>query len=88
MQVQPCKTFANKCDKRSRYESCKTEQRACVVTIEYKARQSLRLLSCLSRFELPEGMQRDKFLETDQVAWITMQPKNGLPLRVTTLTPQ
>ena len=44
-------------------------------------------LSCLCRFELPEGMQRDKFLETEQVAWVTLQPREGLPLKVTPLDP-
>lgn len=33
-------------------------------------------------FELPEGVQREKFVEEEEVWWLTMQAKNGFPLRV------
>ena len=33
-------------------------------------------------------MQRDKFLETEQVAWVTLQPRQGLLLKVTPLASQ
>ena len=34
-------------------------------------------------FELPEGVERDKFLEEKEVAWVTLQARHGLPLKVT-----
>ena len=34
-------------------------------------------------FELPEGVQREKFIEEEEVWWVTLQAKHGLPLKVT-----
>lgn len=34
-------------------------------------------------FELPEGVQREKFIEKEEVWWVTLQAKHGLPLKVT-----
>ena len=34
-------------------------------------------------FELPEGVQRGKFIEEEEVWWVTLQAKHGMPLRVT-----
>ncbi len=36
-------------------------------------------------FELPEGVQREKFIEEEEVWWVTMQAKHGTPLRVTSI---
>lgn len=33
-------------------------------------------------FQLPEGVQRDQFLEEEEVWWITLQAKNGVFLEV------
>lgn len=37
-------------------------------------------------FRLPEGFQREKFLEEEEVWWITLQAKHGLPLKVIPVT--
>lgn len=39
----------------------------------------------LSRFcfALPDGVQREKFIEEEEVWWITLQARHGLNLRVT-----
>ena len=37
-------------------------------------------------FELPEGVQREEFLEKEEVWWVTLQAKHGLPLKVTPVT--
>ncbi|KAL3146214.1 hypothetical protein ABBQ32_002915 [Trebouxia sp. C0010 RCD-2024] len=34
-------------------------------------------------FELPEGIQREKFIEEEEVWWITLQTKHGVHLKVT-----
>ena len=39
-------------------------------------------------FELPEGTQREKFLEEEQVAWITLQAKHGIALTVSLIVGQ
>ncbi|KAA6425449.1 MAG: cytochrome P450 [Trebouxia sp. A1-2] len=33
-------------------------------------------------FQLPEGVQREKFIEEEEVAWVTLQAKHGMHLRV------
>jgi hypothetical protein len=33
-------------------------------------------------FELPDGVEREKFIEEEQVWWVTLQGKNGVPLKV------
>ena len=33
-------------------------------------------------FELPDGIQRAKFIEQNEVWWVTLQARNGLPLKV------
>ncbi len=38
-------------------------------------------------FELPEGVQREKFIDEEEVWWVTLQAKHGLPLKVTPITP-
>ncbi|KAL3157249.1 hypothetical protein ABBQ38_001484 [Trebouxia sp. C0009 RCD-2024] len=37
-------------------------------------------------FELPKGMQREKFIEEEEVWWVTLQTKHGVPLKVTPVT--
>ena len=37
-------------------------------------------------FELPEGVQREKFIDEEEVWWVTLQAKHGLPLKVTPIT--
>lgn len=37
-------------------------------------------------FELPEGIQREKFIDEEEVWWITLQTKHGVPLKVTPVT--
>ncbi|KAL3157252.1 hypothetical protein ABBQ38_001486 [Trebouxia sp. C0009 RCD-2024] len=39
-------------------------------------------------FELPEGIQREKFIEEEEVWWITLQTKHGVHLKVTPVTGQ
>ena len=34
-------------------------------------------------FELPEQVSRQKFVEEEEVWWVTLQAKNGVPLKVT-----
>ncbi|KAL3146212.1 hypothetical protein ABBQ32_002914 [Trebouxia sp. C0010 RCD-2024] len=34
-------------------------------------------------FELPDGVQREKFIEEEEVWWVSLQAKNGMHLRVT-----
>ena len=36
-------------------------------------------------FQLPEGVQRDKFVEEEEVAWVTLQAKHGVRLRVSSI---
>lgn len=50
-----------------------------------EARTVLAVLVSRFRFELPDGVKRDRFIQEDQVAWVTLQPRNGLYLRVTPL---
>lgn len=33
------------------------------------------------RFELPDGVQRESFLEIEQVTWVTLQPREGVFLK-------
>lgn len=35
------------------------------------------------QFELPNGVQREEFIEVHEVAWVTLQPEGGLFLKVT-----
>ncbi|KAL0048837.1 hypothetical protein WJX82_000386 [Trebouxia sp. C0006] len=37
-------------------------------------------------FKLPEGVQREKFIDEEEVWWVTLQAKHGLPLKVTPIT--
>ena len=37
-------------------------------------------------FELPEGVQREEFLEEEEVWWVTLQAKHGVPLKVIPVT--
>ena len=37
-------------------------------------------------FELPEGVQREKFIEEEEVWWVTLQTKHGVPLKVIPVT--
>ena len=39
-------------------------------------------------FELPEGVVRKKFIEEEQVAWVTLQAKHGIALRVSSIMGQ
>ena len=34
-------------------------------------------------FELPDGVQREKFIEEEEVWWVTLQARHGLPMKVT-----
>jgi len=36
-------------------------------------------------FQLPEGVQREKFVEEEEVAWVTLQAKHGVRLRVNSI---
>ena len=38
------------------------------------------------KFELPEGIDREKFIEEEEVWWVTLQPRQGLNLKLTSLT--
>ena len=33
-------------------------------------------------FELPEGVHREKFIDEEEVWWVTLQAKNGVRLNV------
>ncbi|DBA68325.1 TPA: hypothetical protein ACH3X2_013635 [Trebouxia sp. C0005] len=37
-------------------------------------------------FELPEGVHRERFYDEEQVWWVTLQAKHGVPLKVTPIT--
>lgn len=39
-------------------------------------------------FELPEGVVRKKFIEEEQVAWVSLQAKHGIALRVSSIMRQ
>ena len=36
-------------------------------------------------FQLPEGVERDRFVEEEEVAWVTLQAKHGVCLRVSSI---
>ena len=36
-------------------------------------------------FQLPEGIERDRFVEEEEVAWVTLQAKHGVRLRVSSI---
>ena len=48
-----------------------------------EARTVLAVLLGNFSFELPEGVQREKFIEEEEVWWVTLQAKHGLPLKIT-----
>ena len=48
-----------------------------------KIRTALAVLLSRFQFALPEGVQRERFIEEEEVWWITLQLKHGLRLRVT-----
>lgn len=48
-----------------------------------KIRTALAVLLSRFQFALPEGVQRERFIEEEEVWWITLQLKHGLNLRVT-----
>ncbi len=48
-----------------------------------EARTTLAVLLANFRFEMPEGLNRDEFLKNEQVWLVTLQPKHGLPLKIT-----
>ena len=50
-----------------------------------KIRTALAVLLSRFQFALPEGVQREKFIEEEEVWWITLQLKHGLNLRVTSV---
>ena len=37
-------------------------------------------------FELPKGVERERFIEEEEVAWVTLQTKHGVRLQVTPVT--
>ena len=37
-------------------------------------------------FELPEGVEREKFIREEEVWWVTLQPRHGMQLRVRSIT--
>ena len=39
-------------------------------------------------FELPEGVVREKFIEEEQVSWVTLQAKHGIALKVSSIMGQ
>ena len=39
-------------------------------------------------FKLPEGVVREKFIEEEQVSWVTLQAKHGINLRVSSIMRQ
>ena len=47
-----------------------------------EARTMLAVLLAKLQFQLPEGVQREAFLETEEVNWVTLQPRSGLLLKV------
>lgn len=51
-----------------------------------EARTVLAVLLSNFTFELPEGVQREKFIEEEEVWWVTLQAKHGLPLKITPIT--
>lgn len=51
-----------------------------------EARTTLAVWLANFRFELPEGVTRDAFLEKQQVYMITLQTRHGLPLQVVPVT--
>ena len=36
-------------------------------------------------FQLPEGVEREKFVEEEEVAWVTLQARHGVRLRVSSI---
>ena len=48
-----------------------------------EARTMLAVLLARLQFQLPEGVSREAFLETEEVNWVTLQPRSGLLLKVT-----
>ena len=50
-----------------------------------EARTILATLLARFQFDLPEGVNREKFIETDEVWWVTLQVKEDLLLKLTPL---
>ena len=53
-----------------------------------EARTMLAVLLARFRFELPEGVSRERFIETEEVTWVTLQTRQGLLLKLTSLQHQ
>ena len=51
-------------------------------------RTVLAVLLAKFSFELPEGTQREKFIEEEEVAWVTLQARRGVLLRVSSIMGQ
>ena len=51
-----------------------------------KIRTALAVLLSRFHFALPEGIEREKFIQEEEVWWITLQLKHGLNLRVTPIS--
>ena len=48
-----------------------------------EARTTLAVLVAKFQFALPEGVDREAFLKTEQVSHFTLQPKGALLLNIT-----
>ena len=48
-----------------------------------KIKTTLAVMMARFRFALPDGVEREKFIQEEEVWWITLQLKHGLNLRVT-----
>ena len=53
-----------------------------------EARTILAVLLARFRFELPAGVSRERFIETEEVTWVTLQTRQGLLLKLTPLPHQ
>ena len=78
----------NRCNLAASWNPFSTGPRNCIGQALALAELRTVLAVLLSNFifELPEGVQREKFIEEEEVWWVTLQAKHGLPLKVTPIT--
>ena len=75
----------NRCNLSASWNPFSTGPRNCIgqALALAELRTILAVLVANFFFELPEGVQREKFLEEEEVWWMTLQAKHGVPLKVT-----